>query len=134
MGNADFSARMTRVPDEELVRIAFSEPEDGFVFEAVSAAKEELERRKITHSDLDYLKEQIQISDHEMVDRKSAPLSNGAFFAFLIFGPLLTFSLGAAIILLFCGYHKKAMEGFRAILFSFAIWSLFSLAVFLFAG
>ncbi len=47
MNSQDFSSRMANVPDEQLVRIAFSSVSEGFVPEAIAAAKQEIERRGI---------------------------------------------------------------------------------------
>jgi hypothetical protein len=101
----------------------FSGEQDGYVAEAVDAAKAEVARRHL--SSLDISQTMADVQEEELVDRMKfqQPLSNRAWIAFVIFGPT-TFSFIFAILLGVRGYGRKCKEAFLAIFTGFAAWSM----------
>ena len=128
MSGTDFARTMRNLPDEGLVRIAFSQDEDGYVPEAVHAAKEELDRRQITNSDLSEMVIASREDAEPAIPKQLVPLSNAALISFVIFG--VTFpAMIIAVALGLSGYTQKFKDALRAILFSFGLWGLVMLVV-----
>jgi hypothetical protein len=117
--------------DEELIRIAYSEPDDSFEPEAIKAAKEELDRRNVTAEVI--VETQQQAAEKRDQDRG---LSNLGWIAFMLVGPVFLISLSLIVIFYALGYRQKGKDAFSAILASFFFYGLVSavFAAFAFLG
>jgi hypothetical protein len=132
MGEQNFSLRMAVVPDEELVRIAFSNADDGFVPEAIAAAKMEIERRGINANDSSKILEQIRTDPEELENRKLQRLgSGGKVLSFIggMFGGIPLFFIWAIFKM---GYRQKGRDSIKWTLFGLAFSATISLAIALF--
>ena len=110
MSDIDFTKRMSKAPDEELLTVISSE---GFLPAAVDAAKAELERRNLKPDDLARMSAQVQEVRSLDENKPLAPLSLNGKLAFFAFGPFLLFTLGATGALRFRGYRRKSNEAFK---------------------
>ncbi|SIO13513.1 hypothetical protein SAMN02745824_3087 [Parasphingorhabdus marina DSM 22363] len=123
MNDTDFAARVERMPDEDLVRIAFSKDEEGFVPEMISAARQELANRDVSQTDVETVIDQAEQENSYLGNEKEEPLSDIAWAGFFFFGNIMIVSIPFVVILLFSGYHKKARQAAVAIAAGFMFWS-----------
>jgi hypothetical protein len=119
MSDIDFSERMRRVPDEELISILSS---DGFVPEAVEAARAELERRNLNPGDLVRMSAQVEEARHEEEGKAELPLSRAAKVAFFFFGFFVFWSIAVAIVLSTRGYRRKSKDAVKWMAIGTAFW------------
>jgi hypothetical protein len=110
---------MSRAPDEELIRIAFSDASDGFVVEAVDAALAELQRRGVTNDTIESVQDQVELEKASDAAKVEAPLSTWAWIAIAVVGPI---TFWPVIILYFAGRRRKAQDAVFATLAGFAFW------------
>jgi hypothetical protein len=116
----NFSLRMAVVPNEELVRIAFSNAGDGFVPEAVAAAKLEIQHRGIDEHASSQILEQIRNDPEALENRRLQRLG--------IAGKALSFvggmCLGIPVFFIWAifkmGYRRKGKDAIK--------WTLFGLS------
>ncbi len=115
----DFAKRYSHAPDEELVSIVSA---DGFVPEAVDAAKAELARRNLSPDDFAGLS--VHVKDLQRVEesRPAVPLSTAGKLAFFAFGPCLLFTLAAAVLLRTSGFRRKSNDAFKWTGIGIAFW------------
>ena len=118
---SQFVARMSRSPDEELIRIAFSDSAEGFVREAIDAARAELDRRGVTRDEIESVQDQVEFEKAAEVAKVEAPLSNGAWLLLMIVGPL---TFWPVIILYATGRKQKTKDALGATLAGFVFWGL----------
>lgn len=118
MNNLDFAKRMRMAPDEELFAVVSS---DGFVGEAVEAAKAEIQRRKIEPGEIDRINDQIHEQSKSEEARTTIGLSTAGKLGFLVFGGSPV-GIAAALVLRARGYRQKAKEALTWIAVSFTFW------------
>lgn len=120
------AARMMRLQDEDLVRIANSQDADGFEPDAIAAARAELQHRGLGEEAVGALyAEAEELVAHEEA-QKDAPLSWPARIAFLLFG--FTFvGLFLAIAQRHFGYPRKSADAFAWTLYGLGFWVLVAL-------
>lgn len=110
--------RMGRLPDEDLVRIAFPEKCDGFEETFIQAAKSELERRGISSDQTEVLKyEAAEVRELDDV-RSSEPLGLPGKILFLVFGPFFL-AWFATYAFKHLGYDQKFRDAWRWIFYGF---------------
>jgi len=109
MSASDFSERMGRLPDEDLIRIAYSSDRDGFIEEAVNAAKLEIEKRNINQSDLVDIRSFNENENLIEENRRNASLSNFGVIMLLLFGICLGITIPSTTILYYRGYRRKSL-------------------------
>ena len=124
----NFDRTMSRLPDEGVVRIAFSSEKDGYVPEAIDAAKAEVERRGLTQSEIFQtlvdVQEEREVGDPQLQE----PLGNVAWLVFATFAPLLiTFVVAIAFGIL--GYRRKCGQAFLAIWAGFIGWGIITIVL-----
>lgn len=123
---SQFADRMSRAPDEELIRIASSTESEGYQDEAIEAAKLELNQRGL---DDGWIKE-VELdaeADREREGRRAEiPLSNLAWAALVVVGP---FCIWPAIVLSARGYRQKSRDAWHAMLVGFVFWGVVSVAM-----
>jgi hypothetical protein len=115
------AVRMQRLPDEELVRIAFSTDSDGFEDDYVAAARYEIERRGLPQDSVQSL-----ISDNEEIKyieehKNEEPLGVPGRAAFFLLWPML-FMWIAAGILKHRGYDQKFRDAWHWMLYGFGFY------------
>lgn len=123
MAEDRFKTQFAALANEDLVRIAQSEPSE-FEIEAIEAAKEALAQRSINSDELLRIKSQINSEIKREKGRSEIELSNGQWIFFLIVSPLLTISIGGAIILGMRGYKRKSREALLTIPIGYAIYAV----------
>lgn len=119
-----YAQKMRAFSDEDLIRISSSGDGDGYEVEAMEAARNELSSRNISS---EVISETMQIADaHQLRDaqKPAIELSCVEQVIFTILGPLLVVTVGAALILRFCGYTRKSNEAFACIAVSFMLYGL----------
>ena len=121
---------MSRARTEELIQIAFSDEDDGFLPDAIAAAKCEIERRDINPTNLNGLLEDFEQIQSVEKNRKFERLSNTGIALFFIFGPAFMWSISAALILGARGYSKKKSDALKTILIGFAFYISFGVVTF----
>ncbi|MGH6617582.1 hypothetical protein [Sphingomonas sp.] len=130
MSDRDFARTMGGLPDEGLIRIAHAQEEDGYLAEAISAARAELDRRNVSSDDIT---ETVAVAEVERLSgnhRDKDPLSNSQWLCFVIFAPL-TLTMFVTLIFLFRGEIRKFKEAWLAIATGYA--ALCALGVLAFA-
>ena len=116
---SQFLERMSRAPDEELIRIAYSVESDGYQEEAIAAAQAELSRRGVGAETIEEVDRQAQ-GEREFESRKAdIALSNLAWIGFILLGPLCFWP---AILFYARGYRRKSRETWLAMLLGYAFW------------
>jgi hypothetical protein len=129
MSQPDFSARMATVPVEELVRIAFSNSADGFLPEAIAAAKLELDRRGVVAEESSQILEQIRSDPEELENRKFQRLGVGGRILAFIGG----MSGGLALFFIWSifktGYRQKGIDAIKWALAGLCILMILSIAI-----
>ncbi|MEP6870167.1 MAG: hypothetical protein ABJA20_16825 [Novosphingobium sp.] len=124
----NFTERMCRAPDEEILRIVLSGEDDGFAEEAVTAAKNELDRRNLHPDALAQMESEFSRDQGFDKIKHLIPLGTAGRVAFVLFGPLLVITISVAIVLRARGYKQKSNDAFWCILLSYAIlFSVFGL-------
>jgi hypothetical protein len=137
MADSDFAATMARVPDEELVRIAHGDAEDGFVAAAVEAARAELAVRGVSavaSDELLFEAAEVRAKDDARAER---PLGTGGWIAFALFAPALLLTIPAIVVLRAMGYREMASDargGVVAGILAYLALAMVLLIVALFAG
>lgn len=127
---AEFEAKVGRMQDEDLVRIAFSKKAEGFLPEMIVAAKLELANRDVTNDEIEIVKDQAAKENEFMGKEDIEPLSNIAWVGFFLFGSIFLVSLPFVAVLFFGGQHKKAKQSLGAILAGLLFWSVILWTVF----
>lgn len=122
MGDVDWAARMARLPDEDLIEIVSSSGAGGYEPHVVEEATKEIGRRSLSADSIAYLEEAAQGRQSVRDGRATEPLTNGAWVAFIIFGPILAVTLTIAIFFFAMGQRRKGKDALSAIFFSFLIW------------
>lgn len=127
------AARIQRMQNEDLFRIANSSEVDEFEPDFVAAAQAELQRRGLGAEEIDELAEQAEQLAADEEAQKDAPLSWPARIAFLVFG-ITTVGIFFAIAQRHFGYPRKSSEAFLWSAASFGFWTLIFLALILALG
>ncbi|MES2058118.1 MAG: hypothetical protein V4564_19435 [Pseudomonadota bacterium] len=123
MSDRDFSRTMGGLPDEGLIRIAYAQQDDGYLPEAISAAKAELDRRNVSSDEITQTMDVVEIERMSENDRDKMPLSNGQWLCFVIFGPL-TVTMFVTPVFLFRGETRKFKEAWLAIFTGYIAWAM----------
>jgi hypothetical protein len=129
MGEQNFSVRMSVVPDEELVRIAFSKADAGFVPEAVAAAKMEIERRGINANTSSQILEQIRSDPEELENRRLQRLGVAGKTLSFIGGTFLGIPLFFVWAIFKMGYRQKGIDSIRWTLFGMSFSLVLSIVI-----
>jgi hypothetical protein len=127
----DFSKTMARLPDEELLRIAYPDAGDEFETDAITAARAEISKRGISEHERPQLQSRIAELETEDSERAEQPLGKGGWVAFMLTAPILILSIPAALVLYAMGYRRMAGDARGAIVGGWLIYLLllFILAV-----
>lgn len=126
MVDVDWAGRMARLPDEDLIEIVASGDAGGFEQEVIDAATAELAQRNPDAEVVAGVETQVQVEQAKRDGRKTEPLSNAAWVAYVLFGPFFLFTIPAVIMLVTMGYHQKAKDAAWAIGLSFIFWGTIS--------
>lgn len=124
------AARMQRMHDEDLFRIANSSEVDEFEPDFVAAAQVELQRRGLGDEEIGELAAQAEQLAADEEAQRDEPLSWPARIAFLVFG-ITTVGIFFAIAQRHFGYPRKSNEAFLWSAGSFGLWGVISLALIL---
>ena len=125
MDSRDFTQQMLRLSDEELTEIASFGEKDGYVPEAVEAARKELVARNLSSSDATTVAYSVETRRNREVELASQPLSWPARVAFLILPvvgvsfPIMVF---VALSLRTRGYRQKSSEAWKWMGLGVALW------------
>lgn len=122
-----YAARFSRLPTEELMRIADPSGSDEFEGEAIDAAKRELRSRDIDETTTQDISVQIVEEKKAEAGKADLPLSNWAWVGFVLIAPLLLVSLALVAGLYGLGYKRKAKDALSAFLASFVLLAIVSL-------
>jgi hypothetical protein len=105
------TARLERLQDEDLIRIALGDERDGYEDDYVTQARTEMAKRGLDSSTIENLK--AEVVAERMIDDANAevPLSVLGHFGFFIFGAnpiawLIAYNLGAR------GFERKSKQAF----------------------
>ena len=125
MDSRDFTQQMQRLSDEELTEIASFGEKDGYLPEAVEAARKELVARNLNTMDVSTIAFSVETRRNREVELASQPLSlpgRAAFFMFPVIGfglpimALVAWSLEAR------GYRQKSSEAWICMGLGIAHW------------
>ena len=135
MDSRDFTQRMQRLGDEELTEIVSFGEKDGYLPEAVEAARKELVARNLSETDVSRIGYSVETKRNREEELASQPLSWPARVAFFIL-PVVSFSLPimvfAALSLRTRGYRQKSSDAWKCIGLGIALWV--GLIIFLFSS
>jgi hypothetical protein len=125
MDSRDFTQRMQRLSDEELTEIVSFGEKDGYLLEAVEAARRELVARNLSETDLSRIGYSVETTRNREEELASQPLSWPARVAFFIL-PVVSVSLPimvfAALSLRTRGYRQKSSEAWKCIGLGISLW------------
>lgn len=113
----DFTKRMAKMRDAELVRIVYSHDDEGFTAEAISAARSELALRNVSAEDVLESIEDADANRQYEESKANLPLSTGGRVLFFVFASFLVFVAAAAFVLSYRGYKQKARDAGRFVLY-----------------
>ena len=122
VGDDALDKKMAGLREEDLARIAFSDESDGFEADYIEAAKAEIERRGISHIDINILKSDIneeRLHEDSKAEEPLSPIGRALFFVFC--GFLLAWL--ATAVLKFRGYDQKFRDAWRWILYGFGVYA-----------
>ena len=135
MDSRDYTRRMQRLSDEELTEIVSFGEKDGYLPEAVEAARKELVARNLSETDASRIGYSVETGRNREEELASQPLSWPARVAFFIL-PVVSFSLPimvfAALSLRTRGYRQKSSDAWKCIGLGIALWV--GLIIFLFSS
>lgn len=107
---ANFARTMARLPDEELLRIAFPGVGDEYQPEAIAAAQAEIKTRDITEDKISDIENHIKQIDEEKIAAAKEPLGFTGAFLSITFAPFTVINLIAIISLFAKGYKEEAFN------------------------
>jgi len=125
MDSRDFTRRMQRLSDEELTEIVSFGEKDGYLPEAVEAARKEVVARNLSPTDVSTIAYSVETRRNREVELASQPLSwpgRAAFFMLPVVGvglpimALIAWSLGTR------GYRQKSSEAWKLMGLGIAFW------------
>jgi len=123
MDSRDFTQQMQRLSDEELTEIVSFGERDGYLPEAVEAARKELVARKLSSTDVATIAHSVERRRDREVELATQPLSWPARVVFFILPvvswPIMVFvalSLGTR------GYRQKSSEAWKLMGLGIAFW------------
>jgi len=123
MDSRDFTQQMQRLSDEELTEIVSFGKKDGYLPEAVEAARKKLAARNLSSTDVSAIAYSVETRRTREVELASQPLSWPARAAFFILPivswPIMVFvalSLGTR------GYRHKSSEAWKCMGLGIAFW------------
>ncbi len=123
MDSHRFTQTMQRFSDDELAQIASFGETDGYLPQAVAAARNELAARNLSSTDLSTIADCVQTQRNREVELANQPLSwsaRVAFFILPVFGwPILAFvswSLGTR------GYRQKSSDAWKWMGLGIVFW------------
>ena len=118
-----YTARFSRLPTEELMRIADPSSSDEFESEAIDAARLELQSRDIDDEAAAQISEQITEEKEAEAIRANLPLSNAGWVLFVLIGPVLILSLALAAAQYGLGFKQRALHALSAIMAGFVFYA-----------
>jgi hypothetical protein len=125
MDSRDFTQQMQRLTDEELTEMVSFGEKDGYLPEAVEAARKELVARNLSSTDVSTISYSVEARRTRELELASQPLSWPARVAFLIL-PVVSFSLPimvfVALSLRTRGYRQKSSEAWKWMGLGIALW------------
>src|SRR5215467_2971805 len=114
MDSRDFTRRMQRLSDEELTEIVSFGERDGYLPEAVEAARKELVARNLSPTDVSTIAYSVETRRTREAELASEPLSWPGRVAFFVLGivswPIMMF---VAWSLRTRGYRQKSSEAWK---------------------
>jgi hypothetical protein len=131
MDSRDFTQRMQRLSDEELTEIVSFGERDGYLPEAVEAARKELVARNLSPTDVSTIAYSVETRWTREAELASEPFSWPGQVAFFVLGivswPIMMF---VAWSLRTRGYRQKSSEAWKCMGLGIASW--IGLIIFLF--
>lgn len=115
--------KMTKLHEEELVRIAFGDASEGFEDHYVAAARSELDRRGIAPREISDLRDELGELKIEEDWKSNEPLGITGRVLFFLFGALWLTWL-ATVALKYQGYDRKFSDAWRWIFYGFGMWAV----------
>jgi len=118
---SQFAKRMTLMRDVDLVRIAADVSDEGFEPEAVFAAKVEIERRGLSHNEINEIIDDY--NDHLMSEenREFKSLTVGGWIMAVLFAPIFILNVQLAIRLRSRGYTRMSNQILASIGISYTL-------------
>lgn len=126
MVETDAAQKMSRLRDEDLLRIANTDREEDYLPGMVAAARSEVERRGLSEEDRSRIVSDVAVEQAMERSRSTAPLSNRGWLVFLLFGWALIITIPAIILLGAQGYRQKARDAIGATIWSYILWFVLS--------
>lgn len=117
------ASKMTKLHEEELVRIAFGGESEGFEDHYVAAARLELDRRGVTPSDISDLRDELDELRVQEDSKANESLGIAGRVVFFLFGALWLTWL-ATVALKYQGYDRKFRDAWRWIFYGFGMWAV----------
>ena len=125
MDSRDFTQQMRRLSDEELTEMIGFGEKDGYLPEAVEAARKELVARNLNSTDVSAIAYSVEAKRNQELELATQPLSWPARVAFLIL-PAVSLSLPimvfVALSLRTRGYRQKSSEAWKWMGLCIALW------------
>ena len=125
MDGRDLTQQMQKLSDEELTEIVSFGEKDGYLPEAVEAARKELVARNLSSTDVSTIAYSVETKRNQELELASQPLSWLARVAFLIL-PVVSFSLPIMIFVALSlrtrGYRQKSSEAWKWMGLGIALW------------
>jgi hypothetical protein len=129
MDKENFADQMSDRSDEELYEIAYFGSEDGFVSQAVQAAKQELDQRGLDNDKLEQLTKSAETKRKQQKELAEKHLSWPARIAFFIL-PLGLIPIVILIVIAASlesrGYTRKSSEAYKWMCTGFIVWLFFA--------
>jgi lipopolysaccharide export LptBFGC system permease protein LptF len=125
MDSRDFAQQMQRLSDEELTEIVSFGEKDGYLPEAVEAARKELVARNRSSTDVSTIAYSVETRRNRDEELASQPLSWPARVAFLIL-PVVGLSLPIMVFVALSlgtrGYRQKSSEAWKWMGLGITFW------------
>ena len=129
MTKVDWTARASRLPDEDLLEIVAVGNPGAYEQDVILAAEAELGKRSLDVTVVERIETQLEETRQFEAARATLPLSNAAWVACVLFGVVIFWTLVAAYILRHRGYRLKARQVVGAIPISIGFWALVIMAI-----
>ena len=106
----DFARTMTRLPDEELFRIAYPDVGEDYALAAITAAQAEIDKRGISQEEVRQIRYEIYQEREDRLPIAEEPLGKSGRVMFVVGAPFLGLIFFAILVLFITGYREKAFN------------------------